>query len=37
MVPEAPDAEIAHRGLGPYPDSTNTQLTGVPPSVGRTP
>jgi len=33
-------AEIAHRGRGPYPDSTDTQLTGVTmdtASAGRTP
>jgi len=40
MAPRAPDAEIAHRGRGPYPDTTDTKLTGVTkdtPTAGRTP
>ena len=40
MAQEALDVEFAHRGRGPYPDSTDTQLTGVTmdtPSAGRTP
>ena len=40
MAPQPPDAEIAHIGRGSYPDSTDTQLTGVTmdtPSAGRTP